>query len=170
MSHPTSTGIHNIVCTIHIKVDSDKHPLPAQYIRAPRLVPTSIHILYSIPVYINAVSTGKDRPVSSHCLQPSTSHPHNQPTLTLTPIMASTNSSIQNEPTPNPFDPDALIILSIPCIPCLEQQLGSWHMDSAFWPIRCHHYQANERQYLANYAVWVNPFTFPSHHANILIS
>ncbi|CAI7650060.1 unnamed protein product, partial [Penicillium viridicatum] len=67
--------------------------------------------------------------------------------------MASTNSSIQNEPTPNPFDPDALIILSIPCIPCLEQQLGSWHMDSAFWPIRCHHYQANERQYLANYAV-----------------
>lgn len=44
---------------------------------------------------------------------------------------------------------------SLPCIPCLNQQLDSWNMDTAFCPVRYRYYEANEREYLAIHAVYL---------------
>lgn len=59
---------------------------------------------------------------------------------------------------------------SLPCIPYLNQQLDSWNMDTAFCPVRYRYYEANEREYLAIHAVYIDQITSPSRHANIFIS
>ncbi|KAJ5419954.1 uncharacterized protein N7487_003504 [Penicillium crustosum] len=70
--------------------------------------------------------------------------------------MASTSTSPQDERPTTVLEfptPDTTIMPSLPCIPCLNQQLDSWNMDTAFCPVRYRYYEANEREYLAIHAV-----------------